>query len=90
MSPTKKIQDLLPAVILVVTEAARREDIEVEAIHLDAWTGIDVFTSTAGAREHLSNTIGLEKEVRSTKVGGALYRRGILAGVQIRVFGRSS
>lgn len=85
---TEKIQDLLPGVTYLVNQAARRADILIYAIHLDADNGISVFTGSAGNREHLANLFALPRTVHEIPVGGALYRKGVVSGVTIRIHGR--
>jgi hypothetical protein len=87
-TPIEKLQDLLPGVVFILTEAARREDILIFSVSMDYSEGIDVFTGKAGAREHLANVLGMPSQVKIAKHGG-YYRQGQYAGVWISIWGGS-
>lgn len=85
-TPTEKLQDLLPGVVFILTEAARREDITIFSMSLDHATGIDVFLGQPGPREHLANILGMRSQVQTASHGGR-FRVGQYAGVKIRIWG---
>jgi hypothetical protein len=84
---TRRILDLIPAVIMMTNEAGESKKVEIHAIHLDYTTGISIFVISEEGRDHLADTFELPIKVHSVPFGDGKYREGEIAGNRIRIHG---
>lgn len=81
---TQEMSQLLKSAAFVVSEALQRDDIGITGIDIGAGQ-ISIFTTSAGARQHLANALGLPASVHESRFG-LQFRSGM--NDRVRIYGK--